>query len=400
MTGPVDLGRRRFPGLDGLRALGALMVLTTHVGFQSGNAVVGPFNGLLSRMDSGVAIFFVISGFLLGRPYFVAWMTSNPRPATGPYFWHRALRILPALWLAVIGSWLLIRPEGARPGPYLQHAALVQIYSEGNAAYGLTQMWSLATEVAFYVTLPLIGRLLTFGRATSNAVRLRLVLLSATPLLGAGWMGFASATLHPLWALWLPGFLGWFGLGMLLAMWEVAVSTGLLRLGLLSAVLRRPGTVWGLAAALYFIAMSPVAGPYRLIPATPGEAVTKSLLYAAFGMIVVLPAAFPLLGRIRLASHESLASRTAVFLGNISYGLFCYHLIVMRLVERAIGHRVFQGNFLTLWILTLIGSVLVATLSYYLLERPIIRRGRLAQKRNSVRSDQSASDPVGAKART
>ena len=59
-----------FPVLDTLRAVGALAVLTTHVAFQSGAYVRhGVWGALLSRLDVGVAIFFVLSGFLLSRPY-------------------------------------------------------------------------------------------------------------------------------------------------------------------------------------------------------------------------------------------------------------------------------------------------------------------------------------------
>ncbi|MCW2712328.1 MAG: acyltransferase 3, partial [Marmoricola sp.] len=60
-----------FPVLDTLRAVGALAVVTTHVTFQSGDYVRhGIVGALLSRLDVGVAIFFVLSGFLLSRPYF------------------------------------------------------------------------------------------------------------------------------------------------------------------------------------------------------------------------------------------------------------------------------------------------------------------------------------------
>jgi len=52
--------RTAFLGLNGIRAVGALLVLTTHVGFHSGAALNSTFNGLLSRMDVGVAIFWLL----------------------------------------------------------------------------------------------------------------------------------------------------------------------------------------------------------------------------------------------------------------------------------------------------------------------------------------------------
>jgi peptidoglycan/LPS O-acetylase OafA/YrhL len=164
--------RTRFPALDGLRAIGALAVLTTHVGFHSGASLDGPFAGLLARLDVGVAIFFAISGFLLYRPHVVAWFEGTLPPLTLPYLRNRALRILPALWVAVLLAALLVpHKDGVTWTTYLQHATLTQIYFDGLAADGLTQLWSLATEVAFYLLLPVLAKLLTGYEQRSLAAR-------------------------------------------------------------------------------------------------------------------------------------------------------------------------------------------------------------------------------------
>ena len=63
---------------------------------------------MLSRLDIGVAIFFAISGFLLYRPHVVAWFEETRAAATLPYLRNRALRILPALWVAVLLAALLV----------------------------------------------------------------------------------------------------------------------------------------------------------------------------------------------------------------------------------------------------------------------------------------------------
>ena len=85
-----------FPALDVLRLVGALAVLTTHVAFQTGeyfpNGVVGT---LLARMDIGVAIFFVLSGFLLSRPWWASAASGTPAPMVGRYALKRLLRIWP-----------------------------------------------------------------------------------------------------------------------------------------------------------------------------------------------------------------------------------------------------------------------------------------------------------------
>lgn len=370
--------RTRFPGLDGIRAVGALFVLTTHVGFESGASLNSAFNGVLSRFDSGVAIFFVISGFLLYRPHAMALVLGTATTPVRRYLWHRALRILPPLWLAVLGAALLIRQgSGSTTRNYLLHALLVQIYVPGHEAYGLTQMWSLATEVAFYLLLPtlawLLARRLSRGR---TAVVRRLLMLSVVPLASAGWMALSAAGGHPLWGVWLPGYLGWFSLGMALALWSVARGAGVLGASFLDDLVNHPWTVWATAGALYLVLISPVAGPYDLSPATPGEAATKNLLYGVFGALVVFPSVASVSMDHEPATVRALGGRLGKFLGDVSYGVFCYHLIVLGLVERAIGFTTFSGHFWTLFVWTLFASLAVASLSFYGVERPLMRRGR------------------------
>jgi peptidoglycan/LPS O-acetylase OafA/YrhL len=365
--------RDRFPALDGLRAVGALAVLTTHVGFQTGDALNGPFAGILSRLDAGVAIFFAISGFLLYRPYAVAWFEHTDPPLTLPYLRNRALRILPALWVAVLLAVLLV-PHGDAVtwASYLRQATLTQIYVDSPAADGLTQMWSLATEVAFYLLLPFLARLLTnYERPTRRAVRWRLAVLACFTLLGPIWMAGVNTTDQARAGLWLPGYLGWFAVGMGFALWQVARSSGRLGPSALDTLTKIPGTVWGIAIALLLIASSPIAGPYNLTTPTPGQAFVKSLLYTAIAACVVFPAITP---RPKVAAV--LGGRVGHVAGDISYGVFCYHLIVLSVVEQLFDIELFKGQFALRFWPTLILSVAVAAASYYLMERPIMRRGR------------------------
>src|ERR1700730_4577740 len=100
----------RLPALDALRAVGAIAVVATHVGFWTA-ATADPFwGGLVARLNVGVAIFFVLSGFLLFRPFVRSAAGQTPVPDTNRYLVRRAVRILPAYWLAVIVS-LIVLPQ-------------------------------------------------------------------------------------------------------------------------------------------------------------------------------------------------------------------------------------------------------------------------------------------------
>src|SRR5918911_5479930 len=99
----------RFPLFDSLRAIAALSVFAAHAylileGFGSPN----PLRDVLVRLDVGVTIFFVISGFLLYRPFVRARLRSAPPPRPLAYAWRRLLRIAPAYWVAltIIAVWL------------------------------------------------------------------------------------------------------------------------------------------------------------------------------------------------------------------------------------------------------------------------------------------------------
>jgi peptidoglycan/LPS O-acetylase OafA/YrhL len=95
-------GHPRFPLLDGVRALAALSIVFLHVGDGTGFARTNALGAFTSRMDAGVALFFVLSGFLLYRPFVAARLDDRPAPSAGRYLRRRLLRIVPAYWLALL----------------------------------------------------------------------------------------------------------------------------------------------------------------------------------------------------------------------------------------------------------------------------------------------------------
>src|SRR3954470_22229427 len=78
-------GNPRFPLVDGLRAVAALMVLVGHTSFLAGFNGHGQLGQVMSRLDMGVALFFIISGFLLYRPFVAARYEGRPAPAVLRY---------------------------------------------------------------------------------------------------------------------------------------------------------------------------------------------------------------------------------------------------------------------------------------------------------------------------
>jgi peptidoglycan/LPS O-acetylase OafA/YrhL len=91
----------RFPLIDGMRAIAALTVVGLHTAV-AGQAVSASIPGrLLAHLNIGVTIFFLISGFLLYRP-FIAHRAGGPAaPRARDYAKRRILRIYPAYWVVL-----------------------------------------------------------------------------------------------------------------------------------------------------------------------------------------------------------------------------------------------------------------------------------------------------------
>src|ERR1700755_283684 len=103
---PFGMRRERYPLIDGLRAVAAIGVLLTHSSISSG-LVTAEATGFryAQRLEVGVTIFFVISGFVLYRPFL---LLRGALPPLGRYAWRRALRIVPAYWIALTLSALIL----------------------------------------------------------------------------------------------------------------------------------------------------------------------------------------------------------------------------------------------------------------------------------------------------
>lgn len=365
-----------FPALDTMRAIASIAVVATHVSFQAGLYDSDLLGTALSRLDVGVAIFFVLSGFLLSRPFLLRERLGLPAPSVAKYFWKRSLRILPVYLVVVVAALAFLPGNGdASVTTWVQNLTLTDVYLAEGLPRGLTQMWSLAAEVAFYLALPFL--LLAGRRRRGRSWRLRRLplLLAALVLLNWTW-SIASATetlgMTTSGLKWLPTFMTWFCVGIAFAL---AQTSGTLdghsesQTSTLSRIGKYPGTCWAGALSLFLIACTPVAGPALLFLPTAQEAVTKNVLYAGIAGLLILPGIF--------ASTSTTFCRVMSWpplrhLGHTSYSLFCCHLIVLAFVMEWREIELFTGRGLELFVLTLGGSLFVSELLYRLVEKPFL----------------------------
>lgn len=390
--------------LDGLRAAAAGMVLLTHVGGLTGYTFTGtPLSWVLSRGDVGVPIFFALSGLLLYRPWAAAALSGTSTRSVVTYLRRRALRILPAYWAVVIIALPLLNPGPARHAwPWLQYLLLLQNYDPhpwwtGTGATGLSQAWSLVVELSFYLVLPVLAAVLTWaacrgrrhgdagGDETGRRARRLLAGIAALAVSSFGWVVLIYYPRPELWfAATLPPLMIWFCAGMAVAVLVAWAGSEPGPDGPASRLCRSVASSAGMctliAACAFAIACTPLTGPeFAGVPGVwPAE--FKTALYALIAAAVISPTACRPLLAGRGLSTRLLGNRVARFLGRISYGIFIWQFLAAYAVFR-LAHlkTVFSGGSYTTPEVVLIGiaiaaaTVLAATASYYLLERPAQR---------------------------
>ena len=386
----------RLAALDGVRVLGVSAVIAQHVGFTTGVITRESWGGWIAVMDFAVALFFVLSGFLLFRPWARAAALGRARPTVPRFFWRRALRILPAYWLVVAACLTFLQDGGPAPlGDWLRHLTLTQIYEHGQIRHGLGQTWSLANEIAFYLLLPLAAVAL-IGRRW-RPVRTVAVAGVGIPIT-VGWLvamgaGQLDMALH---ILWLPAYAAWFAAGIALATAHVALRTGTAprRWELLDRLGCAPLACWSTALGLLAVATTPVTGPRDLAAPTPGEFAAQLGLYLGVAVLVMIPLVFGPATR----TSTIVGSAPVRWVGTLSYGMFLWHPLILDVIFRIEGRAVFTGNPIRIYLMTWFAAVAVAAASYYGFERPLLRWGSLLVRSRAGTTTENRSAVAAASA--
>ncbi len=379
------------PAIDGLRGIAALLVLLFHAWVYTDAPLGGgAVRALVAAGGLGVDFFFVISGFVLFLP--VA-RRGGDFGDVRTYAVRRVARIVPAYYLSLFLQALLVRPLTGFPSPlaspggwlvlaahllFLQHELPTSVaraagYTGNVVGFGVNGVvWSLSIEALFYATLPLVAApffrrpLVGLALAVATSVAWRwLALLLAPPDLGPTPPRLLEQ---------LPAFPAHFAFGMAAAMLYVATArradahapsttrsagTGLLHtvaLGVLLAVMIEHGGAVAAAPAQAFARTIGALGPAL-----------------AFAVLLALAVCTPL-GPLRV-----LASPAFRWLGDVSYGVFLWHLPLILaarpLVLRVMGEQTTTG-YVLLCVLVVPASLLLGWLSRRFVEEPAIAWAR------------------------
>jgi peptidoglycan/LPS O-acetylase OafA/YrhL len=194
--------------IDGLRALAVTGVVILHCwGVAGGPSIfftlplIGQkvwLSEWIHQGELGIPLFFILSGFLLGQPFFRAALKGERRPSLGNYFRRRVLRIVPAYYFCLLMMLLLLVPT-AIPAErvyswmglqaLIAHLTFTQFLFIDTGAYfrADASMWTLTHEATFYIILPFTFWLFVGRRS--------LIALPGSLLVAAGWLYLAHHSL-------------------------------------------------------------------------------------------------------------------------------------------------------------------------------------------------------------
>lgn len=375
MTGEHALVGERNPALDGLRGFAVLAIIADQVSFASGRSADDDLlAAVLGRLDFGVAIFVVLSGFLIYRPFATYRAPGDVRPGVARFWRRRALRIFPALWLTIAVT-LLLTDRSESTSDWLRHLLLVQSVDFYYPRTELLHLWAISVGVGFYAVVPLLGWLASRrARDAGSLVRRNLAIVGLMTSIAVTFNVVQHHLIvHRPAQQWLPAYLDWFALGLLLAVLSSMPSGEDSIQGLRRTVLNwaaAPGSCWSVAGLLWLLTATQLGTPRQFSTTHFWQWTVQHLLYGVAAFFIVLPLA---LGGPD--GRRVLGARVPRLMGTVSYGVFLWHLPVLLGVQRRLGLRPFGGDFPKLLALTTMGAVACASVSWLLLERPIGRYG-------------------------
>jgi peptidoglycan/LPS O-acetylase OafA/YrhL len=352
----------RIPQLDALRGIAIAMVLLYHYTVHievAGFRFPAPVDAVLKITWSGVDLFFVLSGFLIGGILLDARASPNYFRV---FYWRRAFRIFP-LYFAFLAFFFLAAHflQSSQnlfypliPWPIC--AAFTQNFwmaaHNDAGAYALTPTWSVAVEEQFYLTLPAViyfvkpRRLiwiLTFGIIAAPLIRLAIFLKNPR-------LTMATAYLLPC--------------RMDSLLFGVTAAYFMRQDGGPEFLRVHRRHLWTVIELLTVLSALFLFSPNMLDP---------PMMLLGFDCLGLLCAAILLASLVDDGFARSLRVNWLIWLGNISYGVYVIHQLVFGITDILL--KGYTSSWEITSVLALAATIGIAKLSWEFFEKPLVAVG-------------------------
>ncbi|MGG6894121.1 acyltransferase family protein [Rhizobium sp. BR 315] len=392
---------KRLGGADFMRAVACLMVLVHHLVLRMNFYKIPPaldMTFIIARFGNhGVSVFFVLSGFLLSRPFWQALDRAQPLPSLRIYAMRRAARILPGFWFALTVGFAISFTVYGFPldaelvGRYIAGFFLMSQWHWRTffPVQGDGPLWSIPLETTCYVLLPVgfmvlfnakvrsrsvfVNRLLWIGIIAISLVGHWLVVTYLpTDSAGRGWQySFQGGAKE-----WMPRYnpIGFFAI----------FAIGVLAAGVQTIVPARRSVIYDIIGALAI-----VMGAWQLPQSIggPGEGYAWLGIPYQFPLLpLAVAAALCTLPQSRLLARL-LDNSLSRYIATVSFGVYVWQDIVLTMMQKLMpwtfgtGSDDVLGGWITSSLVATAIIFAIGTLSYVLLERPVMRWARTRENR-------------------
>jgi peptidoglycan/LPS O-acetylase OafA/YrhL len=402
-----DVGIRTLLAGDGIRGVGMLLVFFTHLFLladpdpDSNMRAFGWAAPILGHIDLGLAAFFVLSGYLIARPFARAYVAGTRRPPLRDYVRNRVLRVVPAFYVFTVLVLLRFGLDGTLASGSHNASSWLQVLGQflfvqgqagGPAAVPIGPAWSIGAEVGFYVLIPLSAFVAyrVGARLRGPGSRAAVALAAIAALTFVSIAARAYEKFDFTWLTSPPAIMYVFMPGVAVAIVEPLLARRVRG----NARLARP-VAWAAFAAAAVAAFAYAASDYDVRQTPIHHALGQRALLAAlctgaliFGLVVLQ------LGTGR--APRLFGNRLMQWMGARSYSFYLAHFWILLEIDHALGEG--QSIATRAAIMAAVGlpvTTAIAALSYRFVERPFLERKRRPVTRGPGGGG-AAEPPVGA----
>ncbi|WP_162055314.1 acyltransferase family protein [Pontibacter pamirensis] len=354
--------------LDGLRGYAALSIIIAHSPLISGPAIIETLHGYVQHYKLaylGVDVFFVLSGFLITR--ILLKEKAEGRFSFRTFYLKRCLRIFPVYYLVMLICGVLFTWQGM---DYVSLYWSNYYFALNQDPHPLRHTWSLAVEEHFYLVWPALLYFFSLRRAKQ-------VILFGIPALVVLSLFYTYSQYNALEA----EYLIYKGSQFRILSLAIGSCFAFKEKTIRNISPKNQAFLLLLFAVTYVLAVK-IKWTF-LVNYIPSQALLLSLFAIASASIFLLVLQFE---KRQGLIHTLLTNKLISFIGMISYGLYLYHFPIFYFF--GITQKQLQGEAVSLgsFILPLLLVFLIPVVSYYVVEKPLLKlKDRIEKKKAAVR---------------